>query len=90
MNRYLRWTFLVAQFVVAGGLIRALDAWLVHLVERWQFTALAATQLAVAFAHAFLERHGTFQLGRRPMPYWNRRCIQRTCTDRQRQSRGMV
>ena len=45
----------LAQFLVAGGLVRAVDAWVVDLDRAWQLTVLAATQLAIAYAQAWLE-----------------------------------
>lgn len=48
----------LAQFMVAGGFTRAIDAWVVDLDLAWQLTVLALTQLAVAFAQAYLEEQG--------------------------------
>jgi len=44
----------VAQFLVAGGFTRAVDAWIVDLEPRWQLTVLALAQLAIAFGQAYL------------------------------------
>ena len=41
---------MLAQFLVAGGVVRAVDAWVVGLDRAWQPTAWAARQPAVAFA----------------------------------------
>jgi hypothetical protein len=59
MRRFaLRVLRILAQFIVAGGFTRAIDAWVGPLDPGWQLTVLAITQFVVAMAQAFLEDQG--------------------------------
>ena len=59
MRRFtLRVLRILAQFIVAGGFTRAIDAWVGPLDPAWQLTVLAITQIVVATAQAFLEDQG--------------------------------
>lgn len=59
----------LAQFLVAGGFTRAIDAWVVNLDPAWQLTVLALTQLTIAFAQAFLEEQGVIPTVFKPAPH---------------------
>jgi hypothetical protein len=67
-NVVLRALRVLAQFVVAGGRTRAIDAWVVDRDPAWQLTVLALTQLVIAFAQAYLEDQGVIPTVFNPTP----------------------